>query len=318
MTTTNLGTDVRSKFVGMNTTGGAIIGGNGVDTVGYLPVTGCAIRVPNIFVRQCTTTARATNAIPHATTTTRPEFLTTSAGVIDHEIVNADWYYNLSQPSQVRLNYVSNFDTALVSECAGPLDINEFHNNISASYDVNSLGLTSNFAGGTISNCKQHRYQAGTNDHSVYLQYCKDQTLSNVEAGIIQYARFSGRFQLAFCTNITLNDCRAINGNLALTTCNACTINDYDCVDRFVGTTNSTTAQYALTINSSCSNIVSDGLTFGYNGAVADVHPYTGVVYIQASSNIKVRNFGTIASPSTVEVSMRLGISLVMVVTTIL
>ena len=293
----NLGTDVRSKFVGMTTTGTVIIGSNGTDTVGYVPPSGCKIKVPNIFVRQCTTAARATNAIPHATITSRPEFLTTSAGVIDHEYVNCDWYYNLSQPSQVRLRYVSNFDTLVISECATALDVYETHNNISASLDLASFALTSNFSGGVIENCRMDRYASGSNDHNVYLQYCDGQTFKNVVGGIVQYARSSGKFQITQSRNITIENCMAINSNLALTTCFDCTIKNYDHVDRYVGTTNSTTAQYGVYVASSCDNIMVDGVTFGMQGQIDNVQPYSAAVYIGQSSNVTVRNIGTREAP---------------------
>ena len=297
MTTANLGTDIRSKFVGMNTTGGVTIGGNGTDTVGYLPVAGCKIKTNNIFIRQCTTAARATNAIPHATIATRPEFLTTSAGVIDHEYVNCDWYYNLSQPSQVRLRYVSNFDALVISECATALDVYETHNNISASLDLASFALTSNFAGGVIENCRMDRYLAGSNDHSVYLQYCDGQTFKNVVGGIVQYARSSGKFQITQSRNITIENCMAINSNLALTTCFDCTIKNHDHVDRYMGTTNSTSAQYGVYVASSCDNIMVDGVTFGMQGQIDNVQPYSAAVYIGQSSNVTVRNIGTREAP---------------------
>lgn len=293
MTTANFGTTVSCKFVGMNTTGGVTIGGNGTAAVGYLPPAGCKIKTNNVFIRQCTTAARATTAIPHATVASRPEFATTSAGVIDHEYINCDWYYNLTQPSQVRLHYVSNFDTLVINECATALDLYEVHNNISASIDIAALSMSSDFAGGTIENCRLERYNAGSNDHPINISYCDGQLFKNVRGGVVQYARSSGKFQFTQCRNITIEECSSVNTNLALTTSFNCTVKNHDHIDRYYGTTNTTTAQYAIALSASCDNIVIDGVTFGSKGAIANVHPYSGVVYSLACSNVKVRNIGT-------------------------
>jgi hypothetical protein len=52
-TTANLGIDARSKFVFMGENGLITIGSNGTDTVGFLPPSGCKVRIPNIIGRQC-------------------------------------------------------------------------------------------------------------------------------------------------------------------------------------------------------------------------------------------------------------------------
>ena len=82
MITANLGTDIRSTFVCMETNGNVRIGHNGTTAVGYVWPAGRKIRIPNVFGRQCATGTRATNAIPHATAFTRPNFITTSAGYV--------------------------------------------------------------------------------------------------------------------------------------------------------------------------------------------------------------------------------------------
>lgn len=295
MSTTNLGTDERSKFVCMETDGRIRIGHNGTTTVGYVPPAGRAIRIPNVFGRQCTTAARATNAIPHATAATRPDFTTTSAGYIDIENFATDWYLLFAQPYYVKLNRVATFDYINISECASALDINDGGNGISQSIDANTLALTSNFAGGTIQKWKCHRYATGSNDHAANFQYCIGQTFSNVYSGIITFARTTSGvpFYVNQCTDITFSNCVQFNGQSTINTSFNITINNLDHCDRYVGATNATSGVYAVGVTNSCDGVIVDGITFGLNGTISNCHPYLGVFNSAASTNIRFRNLGT-------------------------
>jgi len=291
--TTNFGTDIRSKFVCMETNGSLRIGHNGTTAVCYVPASGCKIRVPNIFLRQALPASRATNVLPSATMTTRPEFVTTSAGVIDIEYIMSDWYHNYAQASSITQRHSAIFDQLNISECASAFTIEDTHIGVSASLDMKALQLTSNFSGGTVSDCKFERFSSGASDHSLEVIYCKGQTLTNVQSGILTFARNSGvAFQISQSSNITLNNCRAINQNVTITTSKNVTVNDLDYVERYMGTTN-TTAIYASVINSSSDNILIDGLTLGFNGTIANVHPYAGFFNVGQSSNIRIRNVGS-------------------------
>lgn len=296
MTTANLGTDARSKFVCMETNGGMRIGHNGTTSVGYVPASGCKIRVPNIFLRQATTAARATNVIPNTTLATRPEFGTTAAGVIDIEYASIDWYCNFAQASSVTIKHTAVFEIINISECATAITLEDTHTAISGSYDSRTLQLTSNFAGGTLTDCKFQRFQAGSNDHSIEIIYCQGLTLENVHSGIVTFARSTGvAFQITQSSNITLNECKGFNQGIIVTTSSNITINDYDHCDRYVGTTN-TTGINAINIASTSSNVVINGMTFGLGGSISNVHPYLALLSCGQSSNITLRNIGTRSS----------------------
>lgn len=293
MITANLGTDARSKFVCMETNGNIRIGHNGTTTVGYVPASGCKVRIPNILGRQCTTGARATNAIPNATAATRPDFTTTSAGAIDIEYFTNDWYLQFAQPYSVRFRNVATFDYINISECATAIDIDGGGNGLSQSLDARTVTLTSNFAGGTIANWTCHRSSAGTTDHAFEMLYNKGVTLSNIKSGIVTFARSTGMsYQITQSTDITMNNCYSFNSALQITTSFNVTVNDYDHCDRYVGTTN-TTGIYAIYTGASCNNILVDGVTFGLGGAIANVHPYLGIFNVAVTSNSKFRNIGS-------------------------
>lgn len=294
MITANLGTDIRSKFVCMETNGQIRIGHNGTTTVGYVPVAGRKIRIPNVLGRQCLAASRNLNTIPSGTAGTRPDFTTTSAGAIDMEHFACDWFLSFAQPYSVRAHHVATFDYFYGSEVASPLNIYDGGNGISASLDARSFNLTSCFAGGTIDKWYAPRFQAGTSDHALEVLYCIGQTFSRVQSGIVTFARSSGYpFSITQSSSITFTDCIQFNGPMFFTTCFDCIVNNLDHVDRYVGATNTTTGIYAVQVGASSENIVVDGVTFGLGGTIANCHPYAGVFNSGLSKNIKFRNLGT-------------------------
>lgn len=296
-TTTSLGTDERSKFVQNMLSGQLRIGSDGTNNIGFVPVSGCKTRIPNVFFRQCTTGARYTNATPHITIGTRPDFTTTSAGYIDIEYFYGDWYLLFSQPYYVKLKHCATFDAVNISECATAFELTDGFTGMTGDLDINSLLLTSNFAGGTITDWGGPRGNAaGASDHDISVNYCIGQTFTRVRAGILAYARASGvPIYVNQSSNITFNNCRTTNGPITLNTSFGIIVNNEDHVDRYVGTT-TTAAGYAIVITNSCDGVIVNGITFGLGGTINNVHPYTGIVSCIASSNIKLRNFGTRSS----------------------
>jgi hypothetical protein len=265
-------------------------------TIGYIPASGLRTRVPNIFLRQCATGTRASNAAPHATITTRPEFITSSAGAIDAEYLYGDWYFNFLQPYSVHINHLATFDSILLQECATEIDINDVGLGMHGNLDLNALNCQSNFAGGTISNCHMVRGNApGSSDHDIIITACKDLELINVVCGILQYARSTGySMVITNCNNVTLTRLTSINSTtISLVTSKDITFNSLNWVDRYMGMTNATAASYCVTIGAGIVNTIIDGIGFGYNGEVANVHPYAGLVSFTATVNTIIRNVGT-------------------------
>lgn len=296
MTTTNFGTDERSKFVCMETDGQIRIGHNGTTAVGYVWPSGRKVRIPNVLGRHCTTAARATNVLPSATLGTRPDFATTGAGQIDAENFATDWYCLFAQPYSVKLNHFATFDTVNISECATALDLqNGGIGTSQGALDVPSLALTSNFAGGVVNDWSAHRFTTGSNDRAVNVAYCYDQTFDNVRAGIITFARTpSGvAFYLNGCSGMTLNSLKQFNGQTTINASTDIAVNDIDHCDRYVGATNSTSGIYVVSVTGVSQRVKVDGVTFGLGGTVSNCHPYLGVFYSAASADVKFRNLGT-------------------------
>lgn len=293
--TGNLGTDLRSRFVQNMGSGQVRIGSDGTSSIGYVPASGKRIRIPSNIFRQCATGTRATNAAPHTTIATRPDFTTTNAGVIDIEFFYGDWYMLFSQPYSMKLWHVATFDATNISECATALDLWDGITGMSANLDIRSLTLTSNFASGEITEWGGPRGNAaGTTDHDCEVSYCIGQTFNHCRAGIITYARSTGQpWYVNQSTNITLNYCRATNGGVLVNTSFNTVITNHDHVDRYRLATITTTPYYAIQFTNSCVGAMVNGMSFGIRGTIADVHPYNGCVSSLASSDIYIRNLGT-------------------------
>lgn len=268
-------------------------------TIGHIPPIGCKVRIPNILWAECATAARATNTIPNATIASRPEFATTAAGAIDLEYI-----YILSgrsifdQAYSVRLQHCAFSETLQITECATAIDVDDVGVGMYSAQDARALQLTSNFAGGTISNVVAQRATLGTTDHAMDVSYCKGITFNNIEAGIIGYVRNTGKPIIVTGSNtITFNGIRLFNGNCDITVSANISINDLDYNDRFIGYTNATSALYAITTAAGCSDITIDGVTFGMGNTIPGCHPYTGIFNASNNVRMKMRNIGTAASP---------------------
>lgn len=267
-------------------------------TIGNIPANGCKIRIPNIILRECATASRASNLAPNATLATRPQLVTTSAGAIDFEYIYANWYLDVQQAYACKMHHVATFDSMNVIEVATALDLDDVGVGMYRALDARAIQFTSNFAGGTVKNFRGHRGNApGSADHNIEILYCKGQTFTNVEGGILRYARSTGKgIQVNYCQDLTFNSCRSINSDLNFVASVRCVVNDQDCVDRFIGYTNVTTPYYGVAFGAGCADVKVDGLTFGYGGTVLNVHPVSGCVYFVADQNVVVRNIGTHAA----------------------
>lgn len=294
----NLSTDIRSKFVNSIGDGQLRIGYDGTTNAGYVPAAGCRIRIPSNIGRQCTSAAGdANNLEPFATLSTRPDFATTSAGRLDFEYFINDWYHVFSSAYSVRHIHVATFDAIVPTNNAAAFEFEDVCTGSYAAAANVSFEVTACTEGGTVTDCKFYRGNAGSNGHSISIVTTLGMTLTNVETGVITYTRSTGRLSISQSSDIELNNCSqtAVYTNIATST--NIRINNLDHTDRFVGTTIATTALYGVTSVTSSDNVTLDGMTFGKNGAIADVNPYNAPVYSANSSNVTYRNIGTRAAP---------------------
>ena len=264
-------------------------------TVGYVPPTGCKVRISRILWSECTTTGRQTNAIPNATIATRPEFTTTSAGAIDLEgIYTFSGRSIFDQAYSVRLRRCAFSETLQITECATALDVLDVGVGQYSAQDARSLQLSSNFAGGTFSKYRGGRALLGSSDHACEIIYCSGQTFTDISVGIINFARSSGyALVITTCQNLVFNDTKVFNGNIPISTSVNITLNSTDYCDRLIGHTNETSAYVGITIGVGCDRVNIDGFTTGIGNTLDDCHPYTALYSTAGATNIKVRNVGS-------------------------
>lgn len=294
----NLSTDARSKFVQTLGNGQIRIGFDGTNNAGFVPPSGCRVRIPNILGRQTTSANDSLNLVPHPTLGTRPDFTTTSAGDIDFEFFMNDWYHLFASPFKVRMVNSSTFDIHSTRNEASPTYIDNY---CIGSYNGTSipLTLTSNPLGGDIKNSKFFRAAAASNGHCCSIATSNDYVFENCHFGTITYARSTGRsIATSQCLNITFNDIYQYNAYTQHITSFNIFHNQIDHCDRIVGNTNGTTGMYCVAALTSCNNIKVDGLTFGLKGAISDYcNPFLSPFYSINSSNITFRNAGTRENP---------------------
>lgn len=299
-TTANMGTDARAKFVQALDSGRIRIGSDGTNNIGFVPASGCRVRIPNVILMNTTSANRSVNVVPNATLATRYDFTTTSAGDIDLENCIGSWHLSFAQPYGVRMHYVSTFDQVVISECATQIDMLEANNGNYTQSDGLALSMTSNFAGVSMVDCKFGR--SGTiaaSDHSCTISNCIG---VDIDGGIfggrtLRTAITAYAINFSQCLDTTLTDVTNVNGSIAFTTCTNATLTNTVYCDRYSGTTTTTagTGTYAIQGLTFSSNITVDGLTF-FSG-VSNVHPYLGLFSITNQQGFLAKNIGTYASP---------------------
>lgn len=298
--TSNLGSDARSKFVQCLASGIIRIGGDGTNSIGDLPVSGCKIRIPNVLLKSCATGTRASDSVPNGTLATRPDFTTTNAGQIDIDKALGHWQLNAGQAYSLRLHYLALFDQFTITECATALDLESVCNgNYTIAGDVAACILTSNFAGGTLVDCKFGRSGTiGSADYGNNVQYCNDLVFTRCHFQNRTFRTNAGAhpFYALSSDAFTFNDCVVVGCSLYFTACTNMTVNDLQYADSFHTTSSATTPPVGViqfiggTINS-----VVDG--FSWYTSVANVHPDTAILYLSAAYGVKARNIGTLVSP---------------------
>lgn len=308
--TTNFGIDARSKVVEAMSNGVIKIGSNGAknNSCGYTPPSGCRVRIPNVIGRQTAAANRAINYIPNATIANRPDFTTTASGLIDCEYFISDWYLLFGSPYIVSLKHCSTFDVmANISNASGPFIIDDCGNGTylnSTALTIAACGL-----GGSISNSVFRRADSGAGAYAGSFSTSSDIILSNSSFGVLAYARNAAAYTAYInqCLNMSFTNCATYNHGIYFNTSFASTVTNHNHIDRFTGATNTTTGIYAIYIYNSSDGITVNGVNFGLNGAIANVHPYAGIFNAQNSSNLIFKNVGTAASPINAGASNQVG-----------
>lgn len=269
--------------------------------LGFVPPAGCKVRIPNVLARSCATASRATNSVPNTTWTTRPEFITTTAGAIDLEFFCGHWRTNFTNAYTVRAYNCAMTEQLNLSTVAGALDINNvviggyhWHSNNNATLEVSAC-----LGGGTIKDVLAVRHASNSSYyHAFRVSYCYGLTIDGVTWGYSTYgAGAEPGLTVSYSSSCTIKNTRSINGELRLIACQNSRVENHDHNNNLIGQTSSANSRTCVSIDPGCYNVTVDGVTFGHNGVVPNTHTYNQAIYIRGSDTIKVRNVGTPANP---------------------
>ena len=291
-------TDERGKVIWQTITG-LRIGNDGVNAVGFLPPTGCRVRIPATIWTNClrnATTGSGPRVLPNATLATRQEFITTGAGFFDINGVASQWFMNFSQSFYCRFKGCVINDTLVQSEIASALDIDDTIIGPTQAQLNFGFNIVSCFAGGNVKNSRVARFSlAAAGAYVNQTNFNKGVVFNNVTS---QTLLNRGNATTGAWTDLQNVDCQWINctdiGGRALHTgSQRPIITGQKYADNFSGTTVATNPQYAQDFTTGCVGAVVSGFSFlGVN-----LHPYNGLVQSASCYVTKVRSVGTYAAP---------------------
>ena len=287
-------TDVRAKFV-WSTTTGIRIGNDGTNGVGFLPPTGCKVRIPAIILTNVTRTASGSGprVLPNATIGTRQEFITTGAGYFDLRGCVIQWYVNFTQAFYVKYKSCAINDAMILSEIASPLDVSDCVVSPTQAQINTALQITSCFAGGTVQTSLFNRFSlAASGNYVSTINYATGVTFSgNTYRSLTLRANATtGAISSTQAVNCTLANEVYIGGRGFFVGAQNCAINSLTYYDHTITTTTTATnPHYALDFATGCNNTTING----YLMPSPNHGPYNGLVTLNACYNTLIKNIGT-------------------------
>lgn len=291
-------TDERGKMV-WSTITGIRIGNDGTNGVGFLPPSGCRVRIPAAILTCCvrTVTGSGPRVLPNAVLATRQEFVTTGAGdiVIDGAVMH--WYGNFLQAFRANVRRSAISDSLILQEIAAPILVDDVIVAPTQAQVNFALNMTSCFAGGAFSNTLLARFSLAL--AGVYVAsagFCKGVAFTNVKALTLQNRAnvTTGGWTTTQNIDCTWSQCTVIGGRFLANGLQRAVWSGTLYADNFSGTTQATNPHYAFDLIGGCVSPLINGLSFM---GLADVHPYNGLVSGSACYNIRVRNIATAVAP---------------------
>lgn len=277
------------------TTGGIRIGNDGTNGVGYLPATGCKVRIPATILTNCTRSASGSGprVLPNATIATRQELVTTGAGYFDLRNLVCQWYMNFSQAFYVKYLNCAVSDSMILSEIASPLDVDNCIVGCTQAQSNFALNTNSCFAGGTVQNSTFNRFAlASSGNYVATINYLTGVTFTGniFQSSTLRANTSTGAITSTQAVNCTFTNETFIGGRGLFVGAQRCTFNQTKYYDHTITTTTSAAnAMYVLEFTTGGSGNVVEGfaLPLPNNG------PYNGLVSVNACYSTLVKNIGT-------------------------
>jgi hypothetical protein len=286
-------TDERGKIF-WQTTAGIRIGSDGTNNVGFLPPTGCKVRIPAAIFTCCTRTAAGSGArvLPNATLTTRQEFITTSAGDIDIDGAVLQWYGNFLQPYRARVVNSAVSNTLIQQEIASPIDVDNVIVGLTQAQLNFALSMLSCFSGGSVQNCLFARFSlAAASAYINAANYNKNVNFNNVKSLTLlnRGNATTGAWAATQNVSCTWTECTDIGAKMYQASAQKITVTNLHYADTFSGTTGTANPHSAVEFINGVTDSVVDGVDFM---GLTNVQPYTAVVQVGGSYNNTFRNIG--------------------------
>ena len=299
-TTTYLSTDTRSKVCQSVGNGQIRFGSDGTNNIGYVPASGCKVRVPNIFGRHAATGTRATNAA----SSTIPSGIGSSMSSGGTKVQIS---YLLSDSYQIQPDNASSitiFNSAINQIIASNASSFTFTNScIGRTVNLTSAGIWLIACPSvSITESKIYRFNGGastpTNASSagIFLNSCSNISIQNNKIIQSYLGSSVSCIGLSVCSNAVIDSIQAIGYGITVDNSSNINISNFDYTYATRGSTG-----YAITMALRCqySNTVNfSNLTLGNYGEYTNIHPQNYIVYtIGNKSKIRISNIGTYESP---------------------
>jgi hypothetical protein len=290
-------------------------GGDGTNAWGWLPPAGCRIRFGNVISSDAvkaggTTSGTILNTVPAALQTSRPKFVTTSAGVISIDKWMTPWYTIFAQPFSVAMTNVGKCDAINVSEIAQPIAWDNVYAGgattlVGDATCLQALSLATCWAGGTITNSQfENQHNGVSGYYGLLMSDAKGFNFTNVKIGArfgttlggnIARSSSSGSMSLTRVANVNFTNCTLTQGQAAVATSFYINFTNIHYADNPTLATTSTTPMSIFVPSAGSSNITVNGVDFCN---VLNRQPYTGIFSpLTGANNLKVRNIGTKLAP---------------------
>ena len=300
--TAALSTDARAKYVQYIGGGQVRIGSDGTSNIGFVPASGCKVRVPNVFIRQTSSGARASNTLPNTAISSRSTLIGANTAKSDVENADINLYVNAGSPNVLRLVNCAIEARINVGQTRSTLVLQNTCIGHSVVCTNQGLNITSFVDTGdvTVTGLKLPSIISGNGGTSIAATSTVGLTLSNIDAHFV-FNRTTSQSTISFtagCRNITLSNVRNWGGTVTLTNVDTVSISNIDHIDRMSGNTTATASQYIVTMTGgNANNVTIDGITFGNGGTLSDCQPYGGIVTSNGNVGLVVKNMGTRSAP---------------------
>lgn len=302
MTSVNCSTDTRSMFVHIGTTGICKFGqGSDATTCGYLPPSGCKVRIPSINLQNCLAASRNQNVEPNRTMGTRMETAFSNAGPMNVQRVTGAWYWNVVQPYSMYVRDLHTCDSVLFGECATAADIDNLHVGLSTSateFASNAIIFQQFYNGGTIGTMSWLRSsQTATSAYPATLtNLYGGWTIGKLRGGSLGApTAVAGSLYWNTCGPATIGELWTFAKRLLIQGSENLVVGRHVYADKCVGATDTTAQSRAIETVSLCKGI--DITSIENWPGTTNTHPYLALLYCSTTAKTTLRNCGTAAAP---------------------